>query len=344
MLVSFLLPPISKKVVGGLKIIYQYANYLVDNGCDVCLYYRSSGKNSKGIPEFIVQFIRKIMLKKEPRWFDLDNRIIKKDFVLSSEVQGDVVIASDFGSANYAYRSKAKRKCYFIQDFENWTVPDNEVFKTYRYRMKNIVVSKWLQTIVDKVSGTESIYIPNGIDLNAFHMIQPFEKRGHSIAMLYHNDKRKGCDIGLKVIYRLKKKYPDLKAYLFGSPKRPDSFPDWIHYTHSASQAQVAGIYNKSAIFLCPSRQEGYGLTGLESMACGCALVTTDCKGIKEYAIDEENALMCAVEDADALFKSCCRLFDNTQLHDNICNSGINTSKNFDIETAKKKFLEAVIE
>ena len=343
MLISFILPPASKKVVGGLKIIYQYSNYLAANDCDVCLYYRSSGKNSKGIPEFIVRLLRKSMLIIEPKWFKLDHRIKKKDFKLPSEIKGDVVVASDLGSAFYGYKSNVIKKCYFIQDFENWTVSDDEVYKTYNYGMKNIVVSNWLKKIVDSQSHTESTYIPNGIDLGVFRITNPIDKRGHSIAMLYHNDKRKGCDVGLKVIYRLKKKYPDLVANLFGSPQRPDDFPDWINYTQSASQKQVAGIDNQSSIFLCPSRQEGYGLTGLEGIACGCALVTTDCKGVKEYAIDGKNALMCSVDDIDELYNCCCRLLDDIDFRIKITNNGIATSKKYDIKDAKKKFLETVV-
>lgn len=41
---------------------------------------------------------------------------------------------------------------------------------------------------------------------------------------------------------------------------------------------------NHARVFLCTSRQEGFGLTGLESIFCGCVLVTTDCRGIREYA------------------------------------------------------------
>ncbi len=342
MTVSFVLPPISTKVVGGLKIIYQYANYLAANNCDVILYYRSSGHNSKHIPEWIVRTIRHHMLTSEPKWFKLNPKIKKMDFRLPSELKSDVIIATDYGSVEFVSKSDIPKRYYFIQDFENWTVSDEDVYKSYQIGFGNIVVSMWLKEVVDKHSKKDSVYIPNGIDLKVFRVLHPDIDRGHSIAMLYHMDKRKGCDVGLKVINRLKKKYPDLTAYLFGSPERPNDFPEWINYTHSATQSQVAELDNRATVFLCTSRQEGYGLTGLESMACGCSLVTTDCKGIKEYAVDGHNALMCTVDDEDALYQSCCRLFDDKELKTYISSNAVTTSQKFDINIAMKRFYDTV--
>lgn len=49
------------------------------------------------------------------------------------------------------------------------------------------------------------------------------------------------------------------------------------------------------------SRCEGFLLPGLEAMACGCLVVTTDCGGIKEYAIHKKNAVI--LENIDQLWK-----------------------------------------
>lgn len=342
MVVSFVLPPITPKVVGGLKVIYQYANYLAEKNCSVILYYRSSGVNSRHLPERLVRFYRHCMLKREPKWFHLDPRIKKLDFLLPSELKGDVIVASDVGSVEYVISSDIKKKYYFIQDFENWSVSDEAVYKTYQMGMTNIVVSKWLKTIVDENSGRSSVYIPNGIDLSVFRVSKSVEFRGITLAMLFHHDKRKGCDVGMNVLHRLKKRYPDLKAFLFGSPERPKDFPDWIEYTCSATQEQVARIDNNAAVFLCPSRQEGYGLTGLEGMACGCALVTTDCKGIMEYAVDGYNALVCEVDDEEALFQSCCRLFDDKKLRMKISDNALIETKKFDINVAMENYYEII--
>jgi glycosyltransferase involved in cell wall biosynthesis len=57
------------------------------------------------------------------------------------------------------------------------------------------------------------------------------------------------------------------------------------------SDMEIADIYNKSRIFVSTSWMEGFGLPGLEAMACGCTLLTSDCGGCREYAVDKQNAL-----------------------------------------------------
>lgn len=39
MIVSFVLPFYAKRPVGGVKVVYEYANYLVENGHKVFIYY-----------------------------------------------------------------------------------------------------------------------------------------------------------------------------------------------------------------------------------------------------------------------------------------------------------------
>ena len=51
----------------------------------------------------------------------------------------------------------------------------------------------------------------------------------------------------------------------------------------------------------------------LEAMTCGCAVVSTDNDGIKEYAIDGENCLLGKVGDSYSLAKCIIALLDNEE-------------------------------
>lgn len=81
--------------------------------------------------------------------------------------------------------------------------------------MKKITISKWLKEIIDDVSPAEAVYIPNGIDNKVFLETIPYKNRGkHTLCTLFHWDERKGCDVALKIIYKLKEHYPDFEAFL----------------------------------------------------------------------------------------------------------------------------------
>ena len=40
------------------------------------------------------------------------------------------------------------KKCYFIQDFETWILPEDKVIESYNYGFLNFTVSNWLNDIV----------------------------------------------------------------------------------------------------------------------------------------------------------------------------------------------------
>lgn len=338
MKIGFILPMPTTKIVGGYKVVYEYANYLSKNGNDVTIFYDcQKGANSKSLPKVLVYYLRKVISLREPSWFTLSKRIkkravycLKKDYFNNF----DVAIATAAETAVFVNTLSIKKKIYLIQDFEkNWKLSEEELYRTYNYPdMTLVTVSKRLLKLVSEHTNKKIEYVPNGINSNIFYN-QNKDRNQHSISMLYHLDERKGADIGLKVIFDLKDKYPDLEAYLFGSPSRPNDWPQWIHYTQSAKPNQVADLMNRSKVFLCTSRNEGFGLTGLESLFCGCKFVTTDCGGIREYA-NEDNSIICKVDDIDGLEKGVMLSFKDKQLFNDKMLS------NHSLYNSQSKFME----
>jgi glycosyltransferase involved in cell wall biosynthesis len=63
----------------------------------------------------------------------------------------------------------------------------------------------------------------------------------------------------------------------------------------TTSEIGMSAFYNRCHIFVFASRSEGFGLPPLEAMACGCAVVTTDCGGVRDYVQPGTNAVMVPV-------------------------------------------------
>lgn len=322
MRISFIMNEPLRRACGGYKIIFQYANYLIKKNNEVTIYFRcrkDSLYSNYKLPFFIKLIIARLLLIKGINWFDLDKHINIKmitSIADGSISDGDVIIATAVTTANEVSElslSKGK-KFYFIQHFEDWSFDECKVKETYALGMNNIVIAKWLKKIVDKESRKESIFIPNSIDKNVFYLNKPIEKRKPaSIAVLYHMQLWKGSQDAIQVLNKVKKLHSDLHVEMFGGCEKPTNLPAWINYTKNATQDQLLEIYNNSSIFLCTSWSEGFGLTGAESMFCGCALVTTDTLGVREYA-DENNSIICQPRDIDSLTKSICKLIDDNEL------------------------------
>jgi glycosyltransferase involved in cell wall biosynthesis len=91
--------------------------------------------------------------------------------------------------------------------------------------------------------------------------------------------------------------------------------PPWMTVLTDPPQESIVNeIYNRSRVFLCASRHEGFGFPSVEAMACGAALVTTANGASADYAIDGETALVCEPEDVTAMADSIERLLRDDEL------------------------------
>lgn len=99
-------------------------------------------------------------------------------------------------------------------------------------------------------------------------------------------------------------------------------------YAHkNFTQQQLAEEYSKAEVFAVGSTNEGFGFPGLEALACGVPLVTTDNGGCREYAFDGETALVVPPGDADAMADAIGRLRADRGLRERLARNGLNLVK-----------------
>lgn len=351
MKVSFVINEPIQSASGGYKVVYTYANEMARKGIDVTIYYHCRKNvllSNYKLPMGIKLMIARWLSATGPRWFKLDKKVGRKIItnICNSQIENaDIVVATAADTAKdvYALDQKKGKKLYFIQGYEDWVMPIDELVATYKYDMRKIVVSRWLKKLIEGYCNENVDCVLNGIDRRVFYIkTKPEERKNKSICMLYHDLESKGSKEGLEVIYKLKEKYPDLEAHLFGVVDQPSDLPNWISYTHNASQEQLCDIYNKSMIYLSPSWNEGFGLTGAESMMCGCVLVSTETDGAKEYA-NANTAVLVAIHDIEEMYNRCCQLFDEPEMRYQMANRGAKeVSELLDYDKAVDLFIRSV--
>ena len=351
--IAFVLPPISNNPCGGYKIVYEYANRFTARGHQVMIIYdgRYSAKRW-WIPEIVRRQIAGYLgdkrIKKYPTWFQLDSQIKKissPNAKLLNLSNVDAIIATAYGTAELVANTNVCNKLYFIQGFEAWNgITEEQVMVSYRLGMKNVVITKWLGDIVDKVTAPKkSFLVPNGINDKIFNIDREIiTRREHSLSMLYHIGPYKGTQYGIQAIEILKKIYPDLKATLFGVPSRPSDLPDWIEYVQNATELKLRKIYNQSAVYIYPTIEEGLGLTCLEAMICGAALCVTNYKGAQEFAVHNKNALISPIRDVQAMVDNVSYLFENQEERTRIAVNGHNDILDYRWDKSVDKFLEVI--
>lgn len=348
MKIGIVLPSAGRVMSGGLKVIFAYANDLARRGHKIIFYAMMDFHERRY--RFVPRPVRKRMysyaVDKYPKWVQIEDGIAKKPVLTPEDVgDNDVIIATAIKTSFFVNKlpERCGKKYYFIQGYENWSFSDEEVISSYQFGMKNIVVSNWLKGIVDKYSTEPSILIDNSVDTNVFFPCIPTENRPrHSITFHYRVKPHKGCKYAFECLSLLAEKYPDLEVVIVSIEKQIKDLPAYCRWVYSASPEDVAEIDNHSRVFLCSSIQEGFGLPGLEAMACGCVLASTNYEGVLEYAVDGENALLSPVKDAKAMSENIVRLFEDDVLYERLRANGIETARSRSEEKSVDK-LEKVL-
>ena len=120
-----------------------------------------------------------------------------------------------------------------------------------------------------------------------------------TICSPYNLEPRKNLQALLKVLAKLKVKYPAVRLVLFGkagiTPERETDFREQVEhftlkkhivFTGFLSDVQLAELLRRSTLFVFPSLYEGFGLPVLEAMASGTCVVVHNASAMAEIVGD----------------------------------------------------------
>ena len=211
-----------------------------------------------------------------------------------------------------------------------------------------VCVAEWLIDVgVDEFGGDRShfVHIPSGIPHDRFMVKRPIAARGRLVAMLHHEHISKGTRVGLEALQLVRDRFDDVEFVAFGTTEPTGDLPEWLQFHHDPTSTQlVDSIYNNASIYVCPSHVEGFGLSSVEAMACGAALVTTDNGGSRDYALDGATALVSPTGDAAALADNIARLVEADDERIRLAEAGTEYVARYDWTSAAEKMERFLLE
>jgi glycosyltransferase involved in cell wall biosynthesis len=357
MRVTFILPSYPWRPIGAIRVVYEYANQLVDRGHEVTVVHARRIRDVKGFfaPRGLHRSLRRraaqardMLLAPKVRWQAVDGRVqmrYVKEPTTNAVPEADAVFATAWDTVPYVFEYPSSRgsKFHLVQSYDYWSQLDVQTAARWRSSFKKVVISKWLYDQMLQLGCSHVAYIPNAINHSTFLLTRPIAGRPKRVAMLFSMQECKGSEYGVRAILLAKEKHRDLRAVLFGIPSRPRGLPTWIEYLRDPPQYElVRDVYNGSSIFLCPSIREASPLPPAEAMACGCALVTADCGGTAEYAQDGVTALFCPPRAPEALAESMSALLENSDRRIELAEEGHRRMRELNWENSALKLLEFV--
>lgn len=342
MKINFVLPSIGAS--GGIDVVYKYVELLILRGHDVCVYKELYASNMHRYQSELKNHVHqlycsvKAIVKKSDYQHDVDRYV----WILSDKTvrDADITIATAWPTAfKVAKLSKKKgEKYYFIQDYETW---DNAELVTQSYQMalNKIVISSWINNCLKRNLGIGPFpIVHNGLDLNVFHPVE-VKNENHMInfLMLNHTLPKKGVKYGIEAYEKIVINHHNCKLRMFGMCG-PDNLPDYVEYYQNPSKDKLLELYSMSDIFIFPSIEEGWGLTPLEAMACGCVVVGTNVGFVPELGRHKDNMMISAPGDVDTMVDNINEIIKKPELNKKIQSGAYKLVRMLDWSVSAEEF------
>ena len=157
-------------LTGGVKVVFIYANKLIEKGHKVQIVYPYNLTGEWSIKNIALSFSKwaKYQLlrpfgKTGADWFPLKAPVIRVPTLSKKWVpDADVVIATANETADWVEKLPIEKgdKFYFIQNYEHWTRDTKSVDATWKMPLKKIVIATWMKEMAEKIktSGANVVF------------------------------------------------------------------------------------------------------------------------------------------------------------------------------------------
>ena len=252
------------------------------------------------------------------------------------------------------YAKKAKR---FVQSISN----SDHV----------ISVSNYTKNKAELISGYKKIKtIPNFVNTKKSFIVDKkksrrklgFEESDKILLTLSRLVKRKGHETVINAISLIINKIPDIKYVIAGSGEEKyagdlkqlvsklklDRHVLFLGYIEEDNKND---LYNACDIYIMNSNKtdekgdsEGFGITFLESNACGKPVIGSNAGGIPDAITNRENGLLIEPNNPTKTAQAIYELFNDEKLYNQLSENGITRIKeNFSINKVGEKYMEIIL-
>jgi O-antigen biosynthesis protein len=257
----------------------------------------------------------------------------------------DILIATAWSTAFVIAELKADRKFYFVQSDETrFHEPDSPWEKitrlSYLMDYEYITEARWIQTWLKEQFNKDSGLVPNGLDPEIYHEVEPLVPKGSKPRILLEGAiglPYKGMAQAFEAVKNI-----DAEIWCVSSYGRVKA--DWKcdRFFESVPMSEMKKIYSSCEILLKLSRVEGFFGPPMEMMACGGAVIVGKVTGYDEYIVDNENALVVDPFDIKGAEDAVRKLIEDKDLYRTLVENGKRTSEQWSWETSLDKLEEII--
>ena len=218
-------------------------------------------------------------------------------------------------------------------------------------------VNKWLDVDPKKIA-----VVPNGVGAD-FRILpaetvakwrQKYVNSSAEICLLNvgSNNQRKNIPTVLKAVKAIAELDIPIRLWKVGEEFYPEqeqyiqanSLAKHITLINNPDREALIHFYNAADVLLAPSLYEGFGLTILETMACGTPVITSNVSSLPEVAGDA--AILVEPTDVEAITQAVIQLQKDSNFRNNLIDRGLSRVQEFSWQKTGEKtanFYEKVV-
>jgi len=343
---------------GGNRALFEVANRLIGRGHTVSFtsidrpgahrWFPLKAEVRYANPSLMLRGFRKFIMRRFYGVWDYDTEL-----ALSRSIPDcDVNVATYYLTAYPVLRSGKGAPFYYVQHYEPLFSEDKYdkavANSTYFLPLKKLVVSEWLRSLIKNMTNHTAVFVGDGIDTQLFYPRNKRQSDDEKVIMSFFRGIRwKGDVETVKTVNMLADKFPNIRLLgvgnntVFKSIIESEGIKVKFDFVDSPDDNKLAELYSSADIFLFSSWYEGFGLPPLEAMACGTPVVTTNCLGVREYAIDGYNALLAPPRDPAKMSEATAKLLTSQNLVETLSRNGIETARKYTWDSVVDRVEEA---
>jgi len=190
--------------------------------------------------------------------------------------------------------------------------------------------------------------MPNWLNLERF---QPSGKKNNAvknILFVHWLSKRKGVDMIVPIVLKLKQTIPDFKLTVIGhgpykekllEEVKENNLENLITVLGGVPQKEVVEHYDRSDIFIMPSMEEGFPRVLLEAMAMGVPYVATDVGAVREMSPETAQRFLTRPGEVEKFVQKIEVLMTDQKTYKKFRDEELEHIKNYSLENVLTKFL-----
>jgi len=263
--------------------------------------------------------------------------------------------------------SKIESKPYFLTAHGTNAVTslDHKIYKIllksfYKNAKKVICVSQYTQKqILKRIKLENTVVINNGIDFKKFNCLAKQNQSNQKVILSVGALKnRKGYDVSIKAIAKVKQNLSNIKYYIVGNQSDNNYFnhlknivkdngvEEDIEFLENISDDELINLYQRCDLFLLTpkvineNKFEGFGLVYLEAGACKKPVIGTKSCGAEDAIKDNYNGLLVPQDDVEQTAQAIEKVLTDNNLATELGKNGQLHAMENDWQKVSQKYLE----